>query len=414
MYFPRLTGIFSLAVFAAAALGAAASAREFELEDRATGTKYVFAHFIVGIVASYAQSDWTNDMKLAQSIGIDGFALNIGKDSYNAQQLGYAYAAANSLGFKVFLSFDFGYWSSADTSTIASYINTYGVLPAQFIYNNEIFVSTFIGDGFNWATVAADSKPLFACPNYQAASLASSSGVSCLFSWDAWASSNNQPIDQNKTTAGDVNYINTLGSKPYMMPVSPWFFTHYGPSSYNKNWIFYADYQWNSRWEQVLQLAPQFVEIVTWNDFSESHYIGPLHPSDTSVYAGGSTGAIQWVTGFPHDAWRDVAKPYITAYKAGATSPTVTPTGYTYDGDSIFVIAMVKTAGTVVITSGGTSTSISVPAGITTVSAPMKTGVQSFKLTRSGSTILSGTSSLQVTSSCSVYNFNAYVGSVTG
>ncbi|KAF7975500.1 hypothetical protein HWV62_9427 [Athelia sp. TMB] len=376
-------------------------------------------------------------MQLAQSIGIDGFALNIGTDSYNAQQLGYAYAAAEALGFKVFLSFDFGYWSSADTSTIASYINTYGVLPAQFIYNNEIFVSTFIGDGFNWATVASESKPLFACPNYQAASLASSSGVSCLFSWDAWASTNNQPIDQNKTTAGDVNYINTLGSKPYMMPVSPWFFTHYGPSSYNKNWIFYADYQWNSRWEQVLQLAPQFVEIVTWNDFSESHYIGPLHPSDTSVYAGGSTGAVQWVTGFPHDAWRDVAKPYIAAYKAGATSPTVTteelvyyyrpnpkgagcsdpvtqPTGYTYDGDSIFVIALVKTAGTVVITSGGASTSISVPAGITTVSAPMNTGVQSFALTRSGSTVLSGTSSLQVTSSCSVYNFNAYVGSVTG
>lgn len=32
----------------------------------------------VGIVASYAQSDWTNDMQLAQAIGIDGFALNIG------------------------------------------------------------------------------------------------------------------------------------------------------------------------------------------------------------------------------------------------------------------------------------------------------------------------------------------------
>ncbi|KZP29409.1 glycoside hydrolase family 71 protein [Athelia psychrophila] len=215
--------------------------------------------------------------------------------------------------------------------------------------------------------------------------------------------------------------------------VSPWFFTHYGPSSYNKNWIFYADYQWNSRWEQVLQLAPQFVEIVTWNDFSESHYIGPLHPSDTSVYAGGSAGAVQWVTGFPHDAWRDIAAPYIAAYKAGATSPTVTteelvyyyrpnpknagcsdsvtqPTGYQDDGDSIFVIVMAKSAGTVVITSGSTSTSISVPAGITTVSAPMSTGVQSFALTRSGATVLSGTSPLQVTSSCSVYNFNAHSG----
>lgn len=33
----------------------------------------------VGIVASYTQNDWTTDMKLAQAMGIDGFALNIGK-----------------------------------------------------------------------------------------------------------------------------------------------------------------------------------------------------------------------------------------------------------------------------------------------------------------------------------------------
>lgn len=29
--------------------------------------------------------------------------------------------------------------------------------------------------------------------------------------------------------------------------------------------IFYSDWLWNSRWDQVLQLAPQFVEIITWN-----------------------------------------------------------------------------------------------------------------------------------------------------
>lgn len=51
MYLPRLTGIVSLVAFAAAALGATTSAREFELEDRATGTKYVFAHFIVSLRA---------------------------------------------------------------------------------------------------------------------------------------------------------------------------------------------------------------------------------------------------------------------------------------------------------------------------------------------------------------------------
>lgn len=35
-----------------------------------------------------------------------------GKDSYNDQQLGYAYAAAEATGFKVFISFDFAYWTA--------------------------------------------------------------------------------------------------------------------------------------------------------------------------------------------------------------------------------------------------------------------------------------------------------------
>jgi hypothetical protein len=36
-----------------------------------------------------------------------------GKDSYNDQQLGFAYAAAEALDFKVFISFDFSYWTSS-------------------------------------------------------------------------------------------------------------------------------------------------------------------------------------------------------------------------------------------------------------------------------------------------------------
>lgn len=431
--------LLQLATLASSALGATLPTRGTEeLVERATGTKYVFAHFIVGIVASYTQDDWTNDMTLAQSIGIDGFALDIGMDSYNDQQLGYAYAAAAALDFKVFLSFDFSYWSSADTSLIAGNITQYASQSSQFTYNNEVFVSTFIGDGFDWSAVASQSQSLFACPNYQAASLSGGAdGVSCGFNWNAWPSSDNQPIDQNMTTAGDQDYISALGSMPYMMGVSPWFFTHYGPSSYNKNWIFYSDWLWNTRWDQVLQLAPQFVEIVTWNDFGESHYIGPLHPDNPSVYAGGDTGAVQWVTGMTHDAWRDVAAPYIKAYKAGASSPTVEteelvyyyrpspkdaacsdsvaqPTGYDFDDDLVFVTALTTSPATVVITSGSNApVSIDVPAGINTVSAPMGLGQQVFALQRNGSPVMQGTSSQQISSTCTVYNFNAYVGKVT-
>ena len=83
-----------------------------------------------------------------------------------------------------------------------------------------------------------------------------------------------------------------------MANVSPWFFTHYGPSSFNKNWIFLSDTLLIDRWNEILSLRPQLVELATWNDFGESHYIGPLHPEMTSVYApsGEPTGAIEWVS----------------------------------------------------------------------------------------------------------------------
>jgi len=59
--------------------------------------------------------------------------------------------------------------------------------------------------------------------------------------------------------------------------VSAWFSTHYGSEvTYSKNWVFPSDLLWYNRWMDILTLAPQYVEIITWNDYGESHYIGPL------------------------------------------------------------------------------------------------------------------------------------------
>ncbi|KAF8152842.1 glycoside hydrolase family 71 protein [Mycena galopus ATCC 62051] len=413
------------------------SIRSPEIIQRASGEQYFFAHFVLGIVASYEQSDWEADMTLAQAIGIDAFALDIGTDSYNDQQLGFAYAAAASVGFKVFISFDFSYWTDADIGTMSAYMQTYATLPGQFMYNGAAFVSSFVGDGFPYATLESQSGvSLFACPNWQSGSFIDTDDADCGMGWSgAWPNTNNDPIDANITTVLDEQYISDLAWKPYMMPVSAWFNTHYGVDSYNK--IFYSNWLCQSRWEEVLQLQPQFVEILTWNDFGESHYIGPLHGDNSPLYAGGATGAELWVNGMPHDAWRDVAKVYISAFKSGASSPTVTtdelvyyyrptpkgvscsdpnagqPTGYEYDDDSVFVIAMLASAGTVTITSGSNApVEFQLPAGVTTIAAPMGLGTQTFALSSSTASF-SGNGGLQITDQCTVYNFNAYVGSVT-
>ena len=79
------------------------------------------------------------------------------------------------------------------------------------------------------------------------------------------------------------------------------------------------------------------------------------------------------------------------------------PTGWNFVEDSVFVIAMLTQPGKVVITSGSNQPhEVDLPAGVTTISAPMGVGAQAFKLERSGATVVSGTAGLQISNSCTV------------
>jgi glucan endo-1,3-alpha-glucosidase len=56
------------------------------------------------------------------------------------------------------------------------------------------------------------------------------------------------------------------------------------------NWYRAGGSNFHLRMHQILDLQPDFVEVLTWNDGGESHYIGNLWPSastkdaDYSVY----------------------------------------------------------------------------------------------------------------------------------
>jgi glucan endo-1,3-alpha-glucosidase len=71
-----------------------------------SGTKYVWAHFIVGNAYPYTYNTWMNDIRLASASGIDGFALNMGPDTWQPDRIRDAYnaAAASGTNFKVSLT----------------------------------------------------------------------------------------------------------------------------------------------------------------------------------------------------------------------------------------------------------------------------------------------------------------------
>ncbi|KAL4915613.1 glycosyl hydrolase family 71-domain-containing protein [Aspergillus aurantiobrunneus] len=269
----------------------------------------VFAHFMVGVAGAMSPAEWERDIIEAQKAHIDGFALNIApQDEYTDRVLQTAYEAAEEIGdFSLFISFDYESGGSWPPDRVITIINTYRNRPAQYLYKGRPLVSTFEGvAGSNdWPSIKSATGCVFV-PSWT--SLAPSglhtvhNVVNGAFSWDAW------PVGaQEKNTSSDKAWIEALSGKPYMMAVSPWFYTNL--PQWNKNWLWRGDDLWHYRWRQVIDLQPAMVQILSWNDYGEAHYIGPIYEP------GIPDGASRYVKGCPHDAWREFLPHYIDAYR---------------------------------------------------------------------------------------------------
>lgn len=272
-----------------------------------------------------------------------------------------------------------------------------------------------------------------------------------LQAWDNDGNNKAPKPGQTVTVAdGDNTYKNWLGGKPYLAPISPEFFTHFGPEvSFSKNWVFPSGALIYNRWQQILQQGFPMVEIITWNDYGESHYVGPLK---SKHYDDGNS---KWTNDMPHDGFLDLSKPFIAAYKnkdtdvskyiqneelvywyrrnlkglnCDATDTTYNrpannasgnyfegrPDGWDSMDDAVYVAAFLKSAGTVTVTSGGTTQSFQGNAGANIFQVSANLGHQTFTLTRNGQTVFTGTSLMDITNvcACGIYNFNTYVGTV--
>ncbi|PYI33812.1 alpha-1,3-glucanase/mutanase [Aspergillus indologenus CBS 114.80] len=286
----------------------------------------VFAHFMVSNTAGYTSEDWENEIQLSVDAHIDAFALNMAAgESTTARSLPNAFAAAQKLKFHLFFSFDYAGNGPWDKDDVLSLLGQYVSNDAYYFHGSNPLVSTFEGpyNAEDWVDIKSQQFCFFV-PDWSSvgakAAMALAGGVADgLFSWAAWP---NGPNDMN--TYVDASYIQYLDKKPYMMPISPWFFTNM--PGYDKNWLWRGDDLWYTRWEQALYLAPEFIVIISWNDFGESHYIGPIVDSHNSLadsmYTAFETGdaPYNYVEGFDHSGWRQFLPYVIDLYKYNETN----------------------------------------------------------------------------------------------
>jgi glucan endo-1,3-alpha-glucosidase len=141
--------------------------------------------------------------------------------------------------------------------------------------------------------------------------------------WNSWPQ--NTQGDIIVPTTDDVTYLTGAHAtgKTFIMGVSPLQFKHdptYG------NWYRRGEQNLEYRFGQVLNLQPDFVELQTWNDAGESHYMGNSWPEPID-----GTNIGTYTANYSHTAYWEILPAFIQAYKDGAAN---TDTMYPTNGKS--------------------------------------------------------------------------------
>lgn len=350
------------------------------LSGRAEAQRLVFAHYMLTNQDYQDDSDPTHEAKIAsyereieqaRALGIDGFALNVGgwlKQPYYIRYAAQMFEAAARLnnGFKLMFSADFccGNTAADAEDMMRRFANNPRYAKVYFRYRGAFVLTTFAGDKLGvagWqrikldlATGANQSTATF--PNVLSTTSGppSNSPVKIFFvpaffwggelpgrtavqhGFDEWKGvidgsfywgiagvpGSGGALDQLKSSEAYAPVLHSSG-KIYMAPVALQF---WGANA-NRYYEYSGGAGMRSMWMDAIERTrPDWVEIITWNDFIEGTYISPI--DDPNRYAGANfldssgipVGTLHYF--HSHAAAGELMRFYIEWYKTGK-QPTI-------------------------------------------------------------------------------------------
>ena len=283
----------------------------------------------VGGMSSISQA--LADVSQAQALGLDAFALNVQQPDadWSRASLSLLFDAASQIGFKLFFSMDMAIIASP--SACLPLLTQYVSHPAYYHYQSRPFLSTFRGGASpsasnDWQTALQTLNPApFFVPNFEdhpsvtggifpASIFNTFPNLSGLMGWETAWPFQGAPTPADSTSAASSDATNLArvhaANKVYMMPLSSFQSKHH---RYYGNWFRRGGLLLAQRMQAVMDLQPDFVELLTWNDAGEGHYFGNVWPEAL----GGEEEITAEIDGFDHRGWQAVIRPWISAVKAG-------------------------------------------------------------------------------------------------
>jgi hypothetical protein len=360
--------------------------------------------------ANYQLLNMEQEVRMAIARGITGFTIDVMgvKDATVADSnLHRLLSAAQAVDprFKIVVMPDLAALKS-DADAVTQIIASVASSPSAYRLDDGRLVVTAFNASQNppewWASIFAQLKsqginvsfvPTFLGWGGQAKAFAAIS--------DGFGDWGSATAGASARMKGDPAIAHESYGKLFMMPVDP---QQFRP----KDGIFVEannSATFRNAWMSAIDGAADWVQIVTWSDFSESSQIEPATDATlrrdigTGFYDLNAFYATWFLLGKQPPITHDVLYYFYRREPTNAASPSQSAfrrVGDTPAEDDIELLALLAAPGTITVSIGGQNFTQKAPAGITSFKVPLQPGTPEFSVVRDGATVFSFQAPVQI------------------
>ena len=360
--------------------------------------------------AAWLQLNMEAEIRAAMARGITGFAFDVmsvdeATGSNSPLQRLLAAALAVDSRFKIMVMPDISALQG-NSSAVVQIIASVASSPAAYRLSDGRLVSSAFDAGLNsaawWTSVLSQL-------NAKGINVAF---VPVFLGWqgsvDAFAPISYGISDWGTAIAtsasamqADPDIVHSAYGKIFMMPIDP---QQYRPKDF-AYWEAGNSAAFRNAWMSAINGNADWVQLVTWNDFSETSQISPYTDATlrgdigTGYYDMNAFYAAWFLTGQKPTITHDVLYYFYRREPGTAAAPAQSQldTNITHTAENdIELVAFLTAPGTLKITIAGKIYTLSAPAGITSFKVPAQPGVPVFALSRSGTDVFSFSGGVQI------------------
>jgi Glycosyl hydrolase family 71 len=360
--------------------------------------------------AAWQQHNMEGEVRAAIARGITGFTFDVmsgsqATNSNSALHLMLAAAQVVDSRFKIVVMPDITALGSDSNSVVQIIASVAGNPAAYHLPDGRLVVSPFdasLNSAVWWQAVvsrlSAQGIPIALVPTFLGWTASADLFSAFSYGFADWGSAT---VSGSMALEGDPAIVHSAYKKIFMMPVDP---QQYRPKDFVL-WEASNSGAFRTAWNGSIQGDADWVQLVTWNDYSESSQVAPS--TDGTLQRDIATGyynlngyyASWFLTGQQPKITHDVLYYFYRREPTTAAGAGQVQKDFFYSGtaeNTIELLGFLTSPGTLKITIGGKTYTQNAQAGMTSFKIPTQAGTPLFALSRSGADVFSFNGGLQI------------------